>query len=139
LKILSLILIGLVALMSISNDVWASTEIIKASTEQQPEEQVQPKVLEQSTLGIVSAVLGVSAIILSVVSLSIGVGPLSLVGFLLGIGATITGFISKKRIKSGNGSGKGYSIIGIVTGLTTVIGWIGLTLLAIAALSSWGR
>jgi hypothetical protein len=138
-KILTLFLIGTLALMSVSNDVRASTEIITAPTEQQPVAAIQPKVVEQSTLAIVSAVMGVAAIIVSVVSLSIGVGPLSWVGFLLGIGATITGFVSKKRINSGKSSGKGFSVIGITTGLTTVIGWIGLTLLAIAALSSWGR
>ncbi len=124
--------------IAVSSRTVASAKIVDTQVQQQSVSETKPKIVEKSTLGIASALIGIAAVMVSIVSLYIGIGPLSLVGFLMGIGATIMGFISKKKINAENGEGKGASVVGIITGLTTVISWIGLTLLAIAALSAWG-
>ncbi len=138
-KTLFIFLTCLITFIAVSDRTVASTKIIDTQNQPPSITEIKPKTVEKSTLGIASALIGIAAVMVSIVSLYIGIGPLSLVGFLLGIGATITGFVSKKKINAGNGEGKGASVVGIVTGLTTVISWIGLTLLAIAALSAWGR
>jgi Domain of unknown function (DUF4190) len=100
-----------------------------------------PKAEGTHPLALVSGIAGVTSIVLSVIALVFSSSLLSLafVAFFVGIAAVVTGFIGKSRIKAGHGEGKGLATIGIITGMISAAFWVIISILAIAALSSFGN